>query len=151
MHLEVTYMNLMNLKEQLLSIGKTIGLQVQEETADSLTLHSQIIAKDYFKNSIYFKMIVYTSGTLHIFFTFDEIEKTYDNLFLINKLNAETPWFKAYIANINDKDYLEFHYALVGLTYEEEVINNFTFILNSLLEEETLKYLQPILQSKNSD
>ena len=148
MHFEVTYMNLMNLKEQLLDIGKSIRLQVEEETADSLSMHSQIVAKDYFKNSIYFKLVVYTSGTLHLFLTFDEIEKTYDNLFLINKLNAETPWFKAYIANINDKDYLELHYALVGLTYEEEVINNFTFILNCLLEEETLKYLQPILNNK---
>lgn len=148
MHLEVTYMNLMNLKEQLLDIGKSIRLQVEEETADSLSMHSQIVAKDYFKNSIYFKLVVYTSGTLHLFLTFDEIEKTYDNLFLINKFNAETPWFKAYIANINDKDYLELHYALVGLTYEEEVINNFTFILNCLLEEETLKYLQPILNNK---
>ena len=141
-------MNLMNLKEQLLDIGKSIRLQVEEETADSLSMHSQIVAKDYFKNSIYFKLVVYTSGTLHLFLTFDEIEKTYDNLFLINKFNAETPWFKAYIANINDKDYLELHYALVGLTYEEEVINNFTFILNCLLEEETLKYLQPILNNK---
>ena len=148
MHFEVTYMNLMNLKEQLLDIGKSIRLQVEEETADSLSMHSQIVAKDYFKNSIYFKLVVYTSGTLHLFLTFDEIEKTYDNLFLINKFNAETPWFKAYIANINDKDYLELHYALVGLTYEEEVINNFTFILNCLLEEETLKYLQPILNNK---
>ena len=45
-------MNLTSLKERLLEFGKTIGLQVQEETKDSITLHSQIVAKDYFENSI---------------------------------------------------------------------------------------------------
>ena len=34
-------MNLTKLKEQLLEMGEKIGLQVEEETAESLTLHSQ--------------------------------------------------------------------------------------------------------------
>ena len=46
-------MDLIKLKEQLLEMGKRIGLQVQEETAQNITLHSQITAKDYFDNSIY--------------------------------------------------------------------------------------------------
>ena len=91
-------MDLIKLKEQLLAMGKGIGLQVQEETAESLTLHSQITAKDYFDNSIYCRLVVFKSGTLHLFLTFNEMEKTYDNLFLINNFNAENPWFRAYIA-----------------------------------------------------
>ena len=138
-------MDLIKLKEQLLEMGKKIGLQVQEETKESLTLHSQITAKDYFNNSIYFRLVVFSSGTLHMFLTFDEIERTYDNLYLINNFNAENPWFRAYISNINDKDYLELHYASVALEKEAEVIDSFGFLLNDLLNENTLKYLQPIL------
>ena len=140
-------MNLVSLKEQLLEMGKKIGLQVQDETKDSLTLHSQITAKDYFENSIYFKMTIFASGTLHIFFTFDEIERTYDNLYLINNFNEQSPWFRAYISNINDKDYLELHYSTVALESEAQVINSFGYLLNSLLDEETLKYLKPILNN----
>ena len=141
-------MNLMSLKEKLLNLGKSIGLQVQEETKESMTLHSQITAKDYFENSIYFRMVVFNSGTLHIFLTFDEIERTCDNLYLINAFNAESPWFKAYITNINDKDFLELHYSVMGLQDDEEVINSFGYLLNSLLTEDTLKYLKPILNNE---
>ena len=140
-------MNLASIKEKLLEMGKKIGLQVQDETKDSLTLHSQITAKDYFENSIYFKMTIFASGTLHIFFTFDEIERTYDNLYLINNFNEQSPWFRAYISNINDKDYLELHYSTVALESEAQVINSFGYLLNSLLDEETLKYLKPILNN----
>ena len=138
----------MSLKEKLLNLGKSIGLQVQEETKESMTLHSQITAKDYFENSIYFRMVVFNSGTFHIFLTFDEIERTYDNLYLINAFNAESPWFKAYITNINDKDFLELHYSVMGLQDDEEVINSFGYLLNSLLTEDTLKYLKPILNNE---
>lgn len=138
-------MDLIKLKEQLLEMGKRIGLQVQEETAQNITLHSQITAKDYFDNSIYFRLVVYSSGTLHMFLTFDEIERTYDNLYLINNFNAENPWFKAYITNINDKDYLELHYVALGLEKEAQVLDTFGFLLNDLLSENTLKYLNPIL------
>lgn len=141
----ICHMNLIKLKESLLSLGNKIGLQVQEEKADSLTLHSQITAKDYFANSVYCRFVAFSSGTIHLFLTFDEIEKTYDNLFLINAFNEANPWFKAYIANINDKDFLELHYTAVGLKDEQEAIDSFGFLLNDLLNEETLKYLIPIL------
>lgn len=142
-------MNLLNLKEHLLEMGKKVGLQVQEETAQQITLHSQITAKNYFDNSIYLRMTVYESGTLHIFLTFDEMERTYDNLYLINNFNAEHPWFKAYIASINGKDFLELHYSSLSLKDEAEVTNSFGYLLNNILEEETLKLLKAILLSNN--
>ncbi|MBO4703309.1 MAG: hypothetical protein J5617_00555 [Bacilli bacterium] len=141
-------MNIKALKEQLLEMGKGIGLQVQEEKADSLTLHAQIIAKDYFDNSIYFRAVIFSSGTLHVFLTFDEIERTYDNLYLINAFNSENPWFRAYITSINDKDYLELHYTSVALEKETEVVDTIGFLLNELLNDNTLKYLNPILATK---
>ena len=141
-------MNLLNLKEQLLKSGEKIGLQVDEETATSVTLHSEITAKEYFKNSVYFQVVTYASGTLHIFLTFDELERTYDTLYLINHFNDNNPWFRAYITNIHDRDYLELHYTAVGLKDEQEAIETFGFLLNELLNEGTLKYLKPILDGE---
>lgn len=142
-------MNLNNIKEQLLRDGEKIGLKVEEETADKLTLHAEIIAKAYFKDSIYMRVVVFESGTLHVFLTFDELEKTYDNLFLINKFNAENPWFRAYIGNINGKDYFELHYTSFSLEKDEEVSETVGFLLRELLEQDTLTYLRPILETKN--
>ena len=141
-------MNLTSLKERLLEFGKTVGLQVQEETKDSITLHSQIVAKDYFENSIYCRLVIFSSGTFHLFLTFDEIDRTYDKLYLINTFNEDNPWFKAYINNINDKDFLELHYAGISIQEEQQVINIFGFLLTELLSEGTLRYLTPILSNE---
>ena len=141
-------MNIVTIKEQLLKMGQKIGLQVEEESAERIMLHSQISAKEYFANSIYCKFVVFTSGTIHLFLTFDEIDSTYDKLYLINAFNAENPWFKAYITNINNKDFLELHYAGIGLQKETEVIDTFGYLLNELLSENTLKYLNPILKDE---
>ena len=140
-------MNLANVKEQLLKMGQKIGLQVQEENAESIQMHAQLTAKEYFDNSIYLRLVVFSSGTIHMFLTFNEIERTYDNLYLINNFNSENPWFKAYITNINDKDYLELHYSAIALEKENEVIDSFGYLLNDLLSEKILKYLNPILNS----
>ena len=142
------YMNISKLKEQLLKVGERIGLQVEEETANSLTLHAQIAAKDYFDNTVYLRIVTFNSGTLHLFLTFDEIEKTYDNLYLVNAFNDENPWFRAYITNLNDKDYLELHYTSLAIENEQQVVDTIGFLLNELLSENTLKYLKPILESK---
>ena len=141
-------MNLTSLKERLLEFGKTISLQVQEETKDSITLHSQIVAKDYFENSIYCRLVIFSSGTFHLFLTFDEIDRTYDKLYLINTFNEDNPWFKAYINNINGKDFLELHYAGISIQEEQQIINIFGFLLTELLSEGTLRYLTPILNNE---
>ena len=84
---------------------------------------------------------------MHVFFTFDEMERTYDNLYLINNFNAKHPWFKGYISNINDKDYFEIHYASIDVKNEDEVIDTFGYLLNNTLKEETLDLLKPIINN----
>ena len=140
-------MNLASLKEQLLEMGKKIGLQVQEENAQSLTMHSQIVAKDYFDNSIYCRVTIFSSGTFHMFLTFDEIERTYDNLYLINNFNAEHPWFQAYITNLNGKDFFELHHAAIALKDEKAVTDVVGYLLNDVLNEDTLALIKPIIAS----
>lgn len=138
--------NLNSLKNQILKLGEKIALQVQEEDSKSVTLHATITAQDYFEDSIYLRLVVFSSGTMHMFLTFNEIEKTYEKLFAINSYNADSPWFKAYVVNINDKDFFELHYSTVALQGEQEVLDTFSFLLGDLLKENSLKHLRPILK-----
>ena len=140
--------NLNTLKNQILELGKKIALQVHEEDAKSVTLHATITAQDYFKDSIYLRLVVFASGTMHMFLTFSEIEKTYEKLFAINSYNAESPWFRAYVVNINNKDFFELHYSTVALKGEQEVLDTFSFLLGDLLSDNSLKNLRPILQDE---
>lgn len=146
---EKQYMiNLNSLKNQILELGQKIGLQVQEEDAKSITLHATITAQDYFTDSIYLRLVVFTSGTMHMFLTFNNIEMTYEKLFAINNYNADSPWFKAYIVNINGKNFFELHYSSVALKGEQEVLDTFSFLLGDLLNENSLKHLRPILKDE---
>ena len=140
-------MNLTSLKERLLDLGEKVGLKVESETADSLSFGTEITAKQYFDGSIYFHIVVYRTGTLHVFFTFNEIERTYDNLYLINTFNSENPWFRAYITNINDKDFLELHYVSIDAETEDEVSDTIGYLLGDLLKDNILKYLTPIVKA----
>ena len=140
-------MNLIKVKEQLLSMARQIRLQVEEETKEKLTLHAYLTANNYFKNSIYFRIVVFASGTLHVFFTFDEVERTYDNLYIINTFNAENPWFRAYIGNINGSDFLELHYTSLSMEKENEVTDTVGYLLNEILEEDNVKYINSILNN----
>ena len=141
-------MNLLTLKERLLKYSEKIGLQVEEEKAESITFHTQLTAKAYFTNSVYCRLVVYKAGTIHLFLTFDVIESTYDNLYLINAFNDNNPWFRGYITNIKNRDYLELHYTAIGLESENAVIESFGFLLNELLNENTLEYLKPIVNGE---
>ena len=76
-------------------------------------------------------------------------ERTYDTLYLINHFNDNNPWFRAYITNIKNKDYLELHYTAICLKDEQEVMSTFAYLMNDLLNEDTLKLLTPILNAEN--
>ena len=145
---ETLSMNINKLKTQLLEMGQKIGLQLHEEDANSITLHAQITAEEYFKDSIYLRLVVFSSGTIHMFLTFNKVTRTYEQLYRINEFNSESAWFKGYIANINGKDFFELHYSAVALQNEQEVIDTFGFLLNDLLNEKTLQYLRPILKDE---
>ena len=140
-------MNLTKVKDQLLTMAKQISLEVEEETKEKITLHAYLNAVHYFKNSIYFRIVVFASGTLHVFFTFDEVERTYDNLYIVNTFNAENPWFRAYIGNINGNDYLELHYTAVSMEKENEVTDTVGYLLTEILEEDNVKYINSILNN----
>ena len=50
-------------------------------------LHTAIVAKDYFPEAVYCRLVAYESGTIHLFLTFNEAEKDNDRLFIINNFN----------------------------------------------------------------
>ena len=141
-------MNLTKLRDQLLTMGKQINLQVEEQTKDKLTVHAELTAKQYYKNSVYFRVVAFASGTLHVFFTFDEVEATSDNLYIINRFNSENAWFRAYVGNINGSDYLELHYVAVSIEKENQVTDTVGYLLGEILQDDNVKYINSILNNQ---
>ena len=111
-------MNLTKVKDQLLTMAKQISLEVEEETKEKITLHAYLNAAHYFKNSIYFRIVVFAN-----------------------------PWFRAYIGNINGNDYLELHYTALSMEKENEVTDTVGYLLTEILEEDNVKYINSILNN----
>ncbi len=107
---------------------------------------SNITAKKHFDDSIYIRIINYDSGTLHVFMTFDRLDKTLNALSYINTFNACNAFYKGYISEKKGGNYFELHFAVFGLTNESAVVNQITFSLDELLSENTLKHLKPITE-----
>ena len=84
-----------------------------------------------------------------MFLTFNEMERTYENFYMINTFNSEHPWFKAYITNLNGKDYLELHYSALDIKDEDDVVETVGYLLTHTLGEKTLQLLQPLVNGNN--
>lgn len=144
----------MNLKKLSALIQKEwshIDFEIKKLTSDRLDMNCNIVAKNYFDDGVLCKLTAYTSGTMHITFTFDNLEPTMHSLDLINTFNDNSSWFSAYITNINDNNFLELHYSGIGSADEKEMSKIFTFVLNRLISDDTMEYLKPLTELTTSD
>ena len=123
----------------------SLDFKMEELNAEKLILTaSNVNAKAYFDDDIYCRVVAYTSGTVHVFFTFDMIDMDNVTLRLINDFNDNVPFLKANITTINDKTYLQLHGANISCSDETVIHSTVSFFFGELLDENTLEFLQPL-------
>ncbi len=115
---------------------------------DDKLLHTQTLvnAKNYFKGNILIQMFVHSTGTTHILMTFEEMEKNYENLLLVNNFNEKSPFLKGYISDMSGKSRFEIH-STNNCKDEMDVASNIERILEMILEPQTLELLNPIIDA----
>jgi len=111
---------------------------------DRYNFTADIVSEKNFTGSCLVKVTMFASGTIHVIMTFDEIEETPRVHALINDLNENTSWAKAYLSHINDKLFFEMHYANGVDVNEEQAYEFISFALNDLLSDGVLEHLQKI-------
>ena len=117
---------------------------IKEQKDDSIRFTADVTLAKYYKDGIFIATTVYSSGTIHMFFTFDHLDENLNSLHLINEFNDNSSWFTAYITQKGDKKYLELHYGACGPDNEAEAADNYGFILRQLMNDTTVKYLTPL-------
>ncbi len=137
-------MNPINVFERVRRNWKNLDFTSTEETRDKCRFKADIVAEKYFDDGILCEVTVYASGTIHVFFTFDSLERNAENYELINEFNSCTSWAKAYIETINHTDFLQLHYAYYSSASEVEAAEQVDAALNNLLSDSVLKVLQPL-------
>ena len=122
-----------------------LDFKIDELTNEKLTMTaSGINAKEYFDDDIYCKIVAYSSGTVHVFFTFDQLSDDLMSLRLINDFNNNVPFLKANIVRIKGDTYLELHAVNISCSDEDVLASTVSFFFGELLDEVTLEYLQPL-------
>lgn len=138
-------MNVNKVYEKFCASFPKLSFKVADSsTANCLTFTGSVTVESCFDDDIFIKGVVYDSGSTHLFLTLDKLEPTLSNLTLLNRLNCETAWVKAYIDRINGNNYLCLHYSAVYSYNEAEAAQFLTFCFNDLLSDNTLKLLQPL-------
>ncbi len=137
----------MDFNKVLKILGKeitSIDFEVTEQTKDKLKMKATVTASKYFDDSILLQILVFNSGTVHVNFVFDAINRTLSNYELINDFNDNSPFLHGYISAKEGGDYFEVHGYDYSSSNEKEVVEAISFFLGQLLKDYNLKYLQPI-------
>ncbi|MCQ2799803.1 MAG: hypothetical protein MJ228_03450 [Bacilli bacterium] len=113
-------------------------------TSDRYDFTADIVSEDNFTGSALLKVTMYSSGSIHVIFTFDEIEETPRVHALLNDFNETTSWAKGYLSHINDKLFFEVHYANSVDVDEVQAFEFIRFALNDLLSDAVLEHLKKI-------
>lgn len=137
-------MNALKVYEKVASDYQHLDFELDNDSTNEKTIFTANITCDEYDDEIYVKVIVYNSGSIHVFFTFDKIEVSLKTLLMINTFNDETSWLKAYITEINNNNYLELHMAFPNSTNDDEASSNISFALENLLNESVINLLRPI-------
>ena len=137
-------MDLKQTYEKIRDMFSQIKFTVKEEKEDSIRFTAEVTLSEYYKDGIFISTVLYTSGVMHMFFTFDHLDESLETLRLLNTFNDHSSWFKAYISDKGEERFLELHYAACGPEDEDACADNFGFVMRQLMSDVTLKYLTPI-------
>lgn len=121
-----------------------INFEVTENTADVIRFKANITAKKYFSDDVLLRVVSYKSGTYHVFFTFDQLDKNLRSYEAINEFNDNVSFFQGYISEKKGGDFFELHASSIVEASEDEIGDAICYIINQLLDDDVLKYLQPI-------
>ena len=125
-----------------------LTFELKKDEMEKVEFTADITAEKYFDDSVYIDIVVYKSGTYHVFFTFDSLEPTLRALEACNNFNKASAFYSAYIVKRGDTNFLELHYSGVGFdgVTEDDVADNINFGLNELLSDDTMEFLRPLTE-----
>ena len=139
----------MAVKLQAFSIGikeKMSGINFEDTIEeDGITITASVTTKSY-DDGIFIRIVAYESGTLHCFAVFDKIERSTRVYELLDEFNASNSWFSAYISKINDKEFLELHYAVIKCENTMNAVYNVERFFDYLVDEDIVKKLKPLTE-----
>ncbi len=136
-------MNFNKIYRQLSEEFDSIDFSIESMSEDSIRISANANLNGI-DDDILINVVVFDSGTSHIYFIFDSIARTLKNYELINDFNNVSPFLKAYIARKDGGDFLEIHGCDFNSQQEDDIVNSIMFCLTELASDGILDALAPI-------
>ncbi len=127
--------------DKVIQMNNHIEFETQLDD-EKVTLRASIGAKEFFDDHISLTIYFSKRGYIMVSFIFDKIDKSLLNYNLINEFNEYT-LFKGFISG---DGFFQVDVARIGIDTTDEALSFLFFNLESILEENTLLYLTPILK-----
>ena len=140
-------LNLKDLLSLLQGQFNSITFTEKSRTEDKVEITADIVAKKYFDDGIALRVVAYKSGPCHVFMTFDKLDPSFENYDMINTYNDHSSFLAAYISQKNGGKYLEIHGSSMDAPSVKVLSDTVTYLINELLNEKLLNYLQPITKN----
>lgn len=138
-------MNIYKVYTLLTDEWHSINFEIEDESDERLVLNAETSAKNLFNDEILIRVVIYSSGTIHVFFVLDQLEPSLKAYQLINDFNENQSWAKAYIMEASSgKHYLKIHYAFLNSSDEQDASDSISYALDDLVSDETLQDLKPL-------
>ena len=138
-------MNIYKVYTLLTDEWPNINFEIEDESDERLVLTAETSAKNLFDDEILIRVVIYSSGTNHVFFVLDQLEPSLKAYQLINDFNENQSWAKAYIMESSSgKHYLKIHYAFLNSSDEQDASDSISYALDDLVSDETLQDLKPL-------
>jgi hypothetical protein len=126
-------------------IQDPLELEVKYEFVDEykfLQASASITFKS-FDDTVLFQILVWENGAASVQFIFDKLEENEETLKLVNKANNSIRLFKSWI---RDDGYFIMEHAILTNKNETEFLDNVNFLIDTLLNEESVAVLKPITE-----
>ena len=139
-------MNLQRFYNLVCNEYRGIEFEIDQDSTNEnkIAFSCSVTSEQNFDDGVYVRIIAYQSGTLHVFFTFDKLDKNLNNYELLNEFNCNSSFLKGYIDDINGKNFLKFHFLSTDITSEDTLCEDVVFAFDQLLADKTLQYLKPL-------
>lgn len=107
---------------------------------------STVMEIDGIPGEVLIEIFVYNSGTLHIYFVFDEIVESFEFYELINEYNNNSLFYTLCIRKKEESMFLEAHSCVYLDDNKKNTFDNIVFLIDYINHEDNLESLTDIFK-----
>ena len=124
-----------------------LSIEIEREEEESLTFVAKHCTVGPYDDDVTLRFFFYETAVI-VDAIFDQIELTQENYENLNRFNEECVFFTAYASDHSEGHvFLHVRAVVPSIENEKEALHNVFFLMQQLVDEDTIKLLQPLTEA----